>query len=54
VPKRLGSLVTLATSSRCGGACDFSLHEQALITRSVLSLFPKTEILSLLCRSSIY
>jgi hypothetical protein len=34
VPKRLGSLVTLATSSRCGGACDFSLHEQALLTLS--------------------
>jgi hypothetical protein len=38
VPERLSSFITRAASSGCGSVGEFSMHEQALITRSVLTL----------------
>jgi hypothetical protein len=43
MPERLSSFITLAASSGCGSVREFSMHEQALITRSVLTLSSEDE-----------
>jgi hypothetical protein len=41
MPDRLGSFITGPPSKRYDQACDFGLHEQALVTRSVISPRPQ-------------
>ena len=38
MPERLSSFVTIPPSKNHNHACEFSLHEQALLTRSVITL----------------
>lgn len=42
MPERLSSFVALPQSANCSRACELSLHEQALITRLVPTIFSRS------------
>lgn len=46
MPERLSCFVAIPQSSNDGRACEFSLHEQALITRLVHTFPPRPEFLT--------